>query len=62
MTDAPKWVNVHVGYDGNDFAIDGIPVWQHKWHNTGETAMLENRPTTLASANSLFMRYAPTTS
>jgi hypothetical protein len=44
MTDEPEWVNVHVGYGGDDFAIDGIRVWQHRWHNTGKELMLEKRP------------------
>ncbi len=44
MQNAPKWVNVHVGREGNDFAIDGIPVWQLEWHDTGEKVMLEKRP------------------
>jgi hypothetical protein len=44
MTDEPEWVNVHVGYDGDDFAIDGIRVWQHEWRNTGDQVILENRP------------------
>lgn len=44
MKNEPEWVNVHVGFEGDDFAIDGIPVWQHKWHSTGEEVMLENRP------------------
>ena len=44
MADEPEWVNVHVGHEGDDFAIDGIPVWQHEWHRTGEEVMLEHRP------------------
>lgn len=44
MSQEPEWVNVHIGFEGDDFAIEGVPVWRCKWRDTGEVVRLENRP------------------
>jgi len=30
------WKDVHVGIESDGLRIDGVEIWRHKWHSTGE--------------------------
>jgi hypothetical protein len=40
--ESKKWECKSVIFDGEDFFIDGLNIWNHKWELTGETTTVKD--------------------